>query len=371
MGEWLQVLGGEVDKTPVGIAVTPQELTFATKTQGWLIPRPSDVALAIQGVLTKTLTTERTAPALVSRNTGQLVVELENFLGVGYEVNALLPNIIHDMKALEYTTGRAVARDIPPLKDALDCAVVGPAMALEAPRFYQQVGLPLVRHNAKSLSHALQEGEHHWTLTYDWLLFRVLAHYTRDPTLTRWFQEGISPLGEFASYLELDSKQATAFLLWMVCGEDEELVSRHYPDWAAHLPEAPQLIKASRVDKTLPALRLGLIRLTDQYATARKTETLYNRRSPWGLRPQELLHFALMGSVHDLLDVVMASIIRLGSDCHWLVPETNTHYSHWLRAQVVGYTGEDPMEWQQKLEELGSLRQPLGMIPLEPKVSVE
>jgi hypothetical protein len=374
LGEWLQVLGGEVEKTPVGTAATSSELALATKAQGWLLPSQDWLTAPpqpiIQGVLNRALTIERTAPALVTRDTGYLITALENWLGY-YDRTALLPNIVHDMKVLEYATGRGIAVGMTALKDALDCAVVGPGMALEAPRFYQQVGLPLVRHNARKPHIQSDPTWSRWTLTYDWLLFKVLAHYTRDPTMTRWFEEGRSPLQEFSSYLELNSKEATAFLLWMVCGEEEELVSRYYPDWATLMPEAPQLIKVSRVDKTLPNLRLGLIRLTDQYAISRKAETLYGRRSPWGLKPQELLHFVIMGSVNDLLDVVVASLIKMGSDSHWLVPEANTKYNHWLRAQIVGYNKEDPMEWQRQLEQLGQLNNPLGVVSLEPKVSVE
>jgi hypothetical protein len=369
-----------VDKTPVGIAVSRNELALATKAQGWLLMMrdwpPITSQPIVQSVLGKALTTERTAPALVTRDTGRLMGALDEWLG-GYDRNALLSNVVHDMGALEYATGRAVARDQSPLKDALDCAVVGPGMALEAPRFYREVGMPLVRHNAQ-VDTAIMRGTPdeikswgRWTLTYDWLLFKVLAHYTRDPTLTRWLQEGRSPMQEFASYLELDSKAAVAFLLWMVCGESEELVSTYYPDWAAVMPESLQLIKASRVDKNLPNLRLGLIRLTDQFATARKTMTMYGRRSPWGLRPEELLHFVIMGSVNDLLDVVVASIIHMGSEQHWLVPSSQSKYNHWLRATIVGYTKEEPMEWQRQLEELGTLNNPLDVVSLEPKVSVE
>jgi len=379
LAEWLQKLGAEEEKTPVGIAANSEELAFATNSQGWLlrinhsgVNTPFSYA---RDVMKKLLTTERGAPALVTRDTGALVMILQQWLGT-YDRDALLSSVKHDMLALEYTTGRPIARDITPLKDALDCAVVGPAMALEAPRFYQQVGLPLIQHNAKRLRFDLEEGPpseglSRWTLTYDWLLFRVLAYYTHDPTFKRWFQDGQNPLEMFSQAVELDSKEAVTFLLWMVCGEEEELVSRYYPDWAANMPETPQLIKASRVDKTLPNFRLGLLRLTDQSVSTRKTTTLYGRQSPWGLRPAELLHFSIMGSVNDLLDVAVASIINMGSEQHWLVPEKNTRYNHWLRATVMGYTKEEPMKWQQQLEQIGGLNNPLGDISLEPKVAVE
>jgi hypothetical protein len=78
-----------------------------------------------------------------------------------------------------------------------------------------------------------------------------------------------------------------------------------------------------------------------------------------------------MGSVNDLLDVAVASIINMGSEQHWLVPEKNTRYNHWLRATVTGYNKEEPMEWQRQLEQVGGLNNPLGDISLEPKVAVE
>lgn len=366
LGEWLQKMGSEVEKTPVGIAATPTELALATREQGWLLPQQFPTLTAILS----NLLTERTSPALVTRDTGALVAALEAWLGMGYDRNNLLPNLIHDMTAMEYATGRPIVRGISPLKDALDCAVVGPGMALECPRFYQQVGLPLVRFNAKGIR-SMDAAMSQWTVTYDWLLFRVLAHLTHDPTMTHWLIDGLSPTSELSSCLELPTDEAIAFLLWQICGEDTSLLSRHYPDWAAKLPEAPQLIRESRLNKTLPALRLGLIQLTEQYATARRANTLYGRLSPWGLTPAELLHFTIAGAVHDVLDVVSASILKEGSETHWLVPEENTKYNYFLRATIRGYTSEDPMVWEQKIEAIGALGQPLGMVPLAPNVSVE
>lgn len=382
LAEWLQAHGSEVDKTPVGISVNSEELALATKAQGWLIPANHPGMGGAWGypakaVLSKVLTAERAAPVFVARNTGRLVGALEKWwFGPKFDSNTLLPNVVHDMTALEYTTGRPVAKGLSPLKDALDCTTVGPGLALEAPRFYREVGIPLTQFNARSLSMAIDKrsenaGGKRWSLTYDWLLFRVLTHFTRDPTLTRWFQDSSNPLDMFMRAVDLKPNEAIAFLLWMVCGEQEELVSQHYPDWAPQLPEAPQLIKASRIDKNLPSLRLGLIRLMEQYTMTRRAETLYGRRSPWGLQPYELLHFAIMGSVNDLLDVTMASIINAGSDTHWLQSAETSKYDHWLRATIVGYTQRDSMEWARDIEILGGLNQPLGTVGLEPRVSCE
>ena len=78
-----------------------------------------------------------------------------------------------------------------------------------------------------------------------------------------------------------------------------------------------------------------------------------------------------MSSVNDILDVAVASIIREGSDCHWLVSEPESSYNRWLRATIVGYTQEDSLIWQQKLDGTALLAHPLGNTSLEPRVSVE
>ena len=376
LGEWLQALGNKVEKIPVGISAVGTQLAFATKTQGWLLrPRADgeegEASNLWRNVLKKVLTTERVSPALVTRDTGSLVA------GMGYwlEQNTqhLIPNIIHDMAALEYTTGRATAQGLSPLKDALDCAAVGPTLAMEAPKFYHKVAMPLVRHNAGSQNVGDIENKNRWTITYDYLLLRVLTYYTKDPTMILWFQDGKDPLGEFSNCLEIDSRtsEAIPFLLWLVCGEDDTLMARLYPNWMDSMPDAPKLIKALHIEKKLPNLQMGLMRLLEEYTTGRRAETLYNRRSPWGLRPEELLHFSIMGSVCDILDVLVASLLKHGSENHWLIEAKDKGYPHWLRAQVVGYNGREPMEWQRELEALSHLNNPLGQVPLDGKVSVE
>ncbi len=374
LGEWLQALGNEVEKIPVGIAANDVNLAFATKTQGWFLPVRTPLA---QSILPNVLTKERVAPALVARDTATLVETMGSWLGM--DSPKLLPSIIHDMTALEYTTGRAVARGLSPLKDALDCAAVGPTLAMEAPKFYHRVAMPLIRHNAGpmdlgELGEQMQVvGPARWTITYDYLLLRVLTYYTKDPTMTHWFNENQNPLENFSSYLETDSTTAISFLLWMICGEDDTLVARLYPERMSSMPAAPKLIKALHIEKKLPNLQMGLMRLMEEYTTGRRAETLYNRRSPWGLRPEELLHFSIMGSVCDILDVLVATLLlpKYGSENHWLIEAKDKGYPHWLRAQVVGYNGREPMEWQRELEALSHLNNPLGQVPLDGKVAVD
>lgn len=378
LGEWLLRLGGEIEKVPMGLSAGLHELALATKERGWLIPRNTPASPLIAPMLSKLLLAERTAPALVVRDIALTATSLDSWFGPDYDRISFLANIVHEMRALEYATGRPVLRmgDISPLQDALDASMVGPMMALEAPRFYRDVGLPLGRHLAQTLPPIAHDGVidpdwHRWTVVYDWLLFRVLTHYTHDPTLTRWFQEEQNPLTELGRLLDLPTEQTVAFVLWMCCGEDESMLSKLYPDWAARLPESPQLVKAARADKHIPTLRLGLVRMVERYAMERRAMTLYGRLAPWGLPPHELLHYTIMGSINDILDVAAVSIINLGSSAHWLMMESDSGYNRWLRAVLVGYTRREPLGWQDELSQLAPLNNPLGMVTLGPKVMVE
>ena len=112
------------------------------------------------------------------------------------------------------------------------------------------------------------------------------------------------------------------------------------------------------------------MKMLEEITQSRRTQTLYGRLSPWGLSATELLNFTIMGSVHDLLDVAVASIIEMDSEAHWLVPEGTTRYNHWLRATIQGWTKVDAQEWEHQLTAVGKLNNPLGDAFLNPKVSV-
>ncbi len=367
---WLKELGGQSEQSPLGIAVREHELAFATAEQGWVVRSPSEV---LGSVLVAVLLTERASPTFIARNIPDVVSSLFAWWlpeEAKDKRDIFIGRVIHDMTALSYCIGRPIATNMTALQDALDAATVGYMMALDSPRFYQQVGLPVKKEKARVQEWKIK-GLHRWTLTYDYLLFKVLTHYTRDPTFVKWWQEGVNPLKEFGSLLELDSAAAAAFLLWMCCSEDEALLANRYPNWFPHLPENPQLIKATKVDKRIPTLRLGLLQLTEGFAAGRRATTLYGRLSPWGLQPAELLHFTLFGSVNDLLDVALASFMNTESQYQYLVPEAVNGYSPWLRAQFIGYTDQDPLEWQRELEQVGALSTPLRGVDLTPKVSIE
>lgn len=371
LGEWLLQMGSRLDKTPVGLVAGVHELALATQERGWVLSSDIPSSIIAKPMLRNLLLAERTGPALVVRDTLSLISTLEEWLGEDYDRAPLLANIVHDMQALEYSTGRPILRDSSVLEGALDAATVGPMMGLEAPQFYHKVGLPLVKHTARKTPQ-IDPDWHRWTVTYDWLLFRVLASLTHDPLFIRWFQEERNPLTELGQRLELTPEQTVAFTLWLCCGEDEALLSERYPVWATKLPESPQLVKASRADKYIPSLRLGLVRLMEQGAVSRRAQTIYGRKSPWGLRPEELLHFTIMGAVNDLLDVAMVSFILTGSQVHWLMNETDSGYNTFLRAVITGYTQEtDIQSWEQELQEAARLANPLGMVALTPKAVVE
>ena len=365
---WLQVLGGEIDKTPVGIAVHGSELAFATRDKGWVLASPPSEVL--QSLFTGLLVTDRASPQLTTRSIPSTVdALLLGWLLPDANRSLLIDQFVHDMTVLSYTTGQSIASasSMDALQDALDAATVGPMMALEAPRFYMSVGLPVTKYNARAESIEDKENLHRWTLTYDYLLFKLLAHYTRDPTLVKWLLAGKNPAQEFATLMELEVDEAVSFLLWLCCAEDSELMPSA---WVAGLPDNPQLLKATRINKRIPTLQLGLLKMLEDVTSMRRAITLYGRKSPRGLRPAELLRFQLFGSLDDILDVALASILRSQSKHQWLIPETT--YNHWMRAQLIGYTEQEPIEWQRELEEIGELYNPFGGgVSLEPKVGVE
>lgn len=385
-GAWLSALGSEIDKVPTALSVNKSTLAVATRERGWLVEMNDRFMrdgegqsltsfTVLQSMLRQAFTQERGAPALVTRNIVKLLPALGGWLGGAYDRQAFTRNVRQDLSALQYATGRPVGETLTPLADALDCIVVGPALSVGAPRFYLQVGLPLVKHTAVggATAGALDldmEGIQSWTLTYDWLLFKMLAWYTKDPTFTRWMSDDENPSVAFAAIVGLSVKEAIAYLLWMVCGESLELVSKAYPDWAPSVPENPQLIKATRIDKYVPNLRLGLMRMMEELTSTRRAQTLYGRLSPWGLTPAQLLNFTIMGSVHDILDVAVASILGMDSKDHWLLSESTTHYNHWLRATITGYTTVGAQDWEHMLAIVGKLNNPLGNVLLTPKVTV-
>lgn len=375
--QWLAEHGNETDKTPVGIALKNDELALCTRETGWVVPvldwvRNPKTRSILEGVLITALCTERTSPALITRSISALVDNLSVNIALSKDQEtSLINNTIHEMEALSHSTGKAIVRELPALTEALDAATVGPMLALEAPRFYGQVGMPLARwraHRDEYDTDDLLRGRR-WTLTFDWLLFKLIAHYTQDPSLSEWLRNDVNPLTMMSQSLELDQEEVIALILWMCCGEDENLLSHKYPEWATKLPDNVRLLRETRVNKILPTLRLGLLRLFENYQADPRAQTLYGRRSPWGMNPKELLHFTIMGSITDILDVLLASLPGLDSTRHWL--ERGTKYAEWLRTTFVGYTENEPMEWESALKSVARLNNPLNSVMLNPKIHVE
>lgn len=364
---WLIDLGNEIDKTMVGIAVYRDEIAFATPAKVWKVP--TDI-YAAKDVLRNVLVSEKAAPALISRDAKYDINQLDKYLKLTREEKKILSrNFVHDMRALEYVTGYSLTLNrgsLPITNDALDAATVGTMMAIDLPPYYTQVAMPLIGYTPV----LADEETSRWSIIYEHLLFRILAHYTQDPTIVSLLNDNQDPMEKFAEIVELDKQQAQAFLLWMCCGEDMSVLNKYHRLEAREMPESPQLIKATKIDKKIPTLRLGLIRMIEQFTNNKRAHTLYGRQSPLGSSREELLHFVLFGSISDILDVVMVSLLNLGSDTHVLLIEGSTNYPYSTRALIVGRTDQPAIEWQNQLEQLAPLNNPLNQVTLNPKVSV-
>ncbi|KKL71310.1 hypothetical protein LCGC14_2096210, partial [marine sediment metagenome] len=296
------------------------------------------------------------------------------FQFVGEERELLLEKFLHDMGVLNYSTGHPfIGRSqITGIRDALDAATVGPMMAVEAPAYHYKIGMPLLRHLQSLRVFSIGPEAHRWSITYDYLIFRIAAHYTRDPTMIKWFIDGKDPLHEFGEVTQLGRNEAMSFFLWLLCGEDMVLMEKEHPQWVSHMPDNPQMVKAQHIDKKIPSFRMGLINLMEQAQVDRRAFTFWGRLSPPRLSPAELLHFTLFGSVKDLLDVVVVSIANNGSSNHWFRTDEENELDYWLRARIVGYNRDaDVQQWQQFLENIAGLNDPLMGTKLDAKVNVE
>ena len=376
---WLRDLGNGIDKTMVGVAAYQNEIAFATgppEVRIWVLPTSMYV---LKEVLKNVIVSERSSPAFISRNAQADISRLSERLELSHqEIQILSTNFVHDMTALEYTTGHPIIPrgvNLSIKNDALDAATVGPMMAIDLPSFYTQVAMPLMRYSPDGGQYSTEEREEksfsRWSIVYEHLLFRMLAHYTQDPTIINWLNDGKNPMKEFATLVELEEQQALAFLLWMCCDEDVSLLVKKYPRESSFMPESPQLIKVTQIDKKIPILRLGFIRLIESFSNTKKSHTLYGRQSPWGASIEELLHFVLFGSISDILDVAMVSLKNLGSDSHYLIVDNASNYPLFSRATIAGWTDRPAIEWQNQLEQIAPLSNPLNQVTLNVKVGVE
>ena len=372
---WFENITLQDERQAVGLATFGDSVFLATKGSGMIIPGEALNSVMAKDILKRRLLAQG-GSSFISRSVATDMDNLDRILKFTEEEKGLvLEKFLHDMPTLSYSTGHPFMgrQEITGIKDALDAATVGPMMAVDAPAYHYKVGMPLLRHWLSSfeLDHGTPSG-HRWVITYDYLIFRMAAHYTRDPTMIQWFIDGKDPLHEFGEVTQLGRNEAMAFFLWLVCGEDMVLMEREHPQWTSHMPENPQMVKAQHIDKKIPSFRMGLITLMEQSQVDRRAFTFWGRLSPPRLSPAELLHFILFGSVQDLLDVVVVSIANEGSSNHWLVTREENSLDTWLRAQIVGYNEDiNVQEWQQFLEGIAGLRDPLMNIKLDAKVAVE
>ncbi len=368
---WFQntTLGDEWSS--VGLATLHDGLYLATKDSGIFVTLAQMMGRPGASVVTKQLLASG-GPKFISRDVTEDVSFLVGVLQLSVEdEELLLDKFAHDIGQLSYATGTPYLRrgEITGIKDALDAATVGVMMSVNAPKYYTRIGMPLLQHTYLADASGI-ETSHRWTIIYDYLIFKVAAQYTQDPSIKQWLIEGKDPLMEFASVCELDKKEALPFFLWLLCGEDMNLMQREHSASVPHMPDNPQMVKAMHIDKRIPSFRMGIIQMMEEFQRSRKAETFWGRISPSQLSPAELLHFAIFGSVQDLLDIVVVSINTAGSNNHVLVSDEETGYANWLRARIVGYTERnDIQEWQRYLEDIATLGEPIPS--LNPKVLVE
>lgn len=371
LGGWLNWQGRQEESDPLGIALREGVWTFATKGSGWLVVLTDENRELLHQTIKLNLIEGTNPPIIALRDMALDIPEIVLRLSLGAEDELqLLKRVSVDISILSYATGIPGARsgNMNALTDALDISTVGVQMSVEPGGYYRNVGLPLGR---MKLARPVA-GERRWSVTYDYLLLRVLAHYTGDPLMARWFTDDKDPWLELKDLLELDDDPAMALIAWVACAMDEDVLRQRSEEYYENLPTNPRLLLATHIDKNLPTLRIGIDALLARYQTAPHTaKTLYQRRVVMGASPAQAGAHHLWGSVEDIVSVALVSFGNLGGTGITSMDSSNPQ---WMRATIMGYTNKETIPWERELKSMATLGEPLrtalSSTMISPKVMV-
>ena len=366
---WLTEQTHATVREPIGIscAVVEEHIAFASKERGWLFKTYNTSHLhARRGVLQQALGSA-VHPIFISRDSIGDIAALKEFIDLSIE--DITRCFVDDMEQLSYATGREVMPrgSMTPLKDALDCANVGPRMATTAPQFYRAVGMPVLRNLAREQLGSWPDKN--LTVVYENLLLKVLAHYTLDPTITAWLGDAeVEPFTKLSEMLRLKQDETMMFLLWLCCNQDYQTLSDIYGDGVASLPDNVGILVTEVVDKQLPNLRLGLMELSERLAMQSQVTTLHDRVLPYGMGSGRTLHGVIIGGIQDILDVAVASLLNAGATDVAVTETIPLRYNGYMRGVITGFIKDNSLESQHDIKQLTELAHPLGFLSLEPQV---
>lgn len=277
----------------------------------------------------------------------------------------LCEKVVDEVTALSYCTGRTFTRGYRnPADEAYDAQSAcdhlykeGENRALE---FYRKVALPALRHRMRFLEAG--EGER-WHISYEDLFLRVLAHQSREPVLVRAFLDGRDPVEACQERLEIEDPEVCyATLLWSSFSFDGLWFQRNYPGFYELLPQDLNTAR-KKVEERLPIIPLWVGRTMDDFTRQKAVRSLYGRVFRWNASVADACHFALMGSVRDILDVVLVSMLN-NPEGAWVESDNEMDELSDRMIHIFGRAGKATRQsWVPVARILGEAGNPLS-IPL-------
>lgn len=381
LGRWIHAHAAA--RSPIGVAAWPHSgmSAFADQQAVWLVQSMIEdgrLAAVLRSTFMQTLT-QPGGPALIARNLQVAYTMLRDFLRLeaADPEQALVGNFVGCLDSLGYTIGHRI---YPPhafpsaAEDAMDALLTEQQLAIDRPPYYQQVALPNARNRALGARPWREAGQVAFTVAYKHLLLRVLAHFSDDPTLLRLLTTPEADvIGGLAGRLNMPPAQVEPFLIWAALTSNQQAFDRFFPELLGRLPEDPYVVQRLLLDKTMPNIRRFVVEHEELCRDNCGAVSLYGRPSPYTRDVPEAMHHLVFGSVRDIIEVAMASILHL-------VGATGEVFEvsaggGWESAELTGYAVADPFIFEEQLTAIARLGDPLGStatggVPLEPTVFV-
>ncbi len=362
--EWITKHHGET----IGIASADGPFLywgFASETEGWEMAVRRGTAEEVIREAIKTGILQDGGLNLVMRDARATVPVLSSWLGIS--VQEIASRVTGDVTALTHATGRsskaswAWAAD-----DAYDALVTEKHWKTSAPPYYTAVGIPRA---LSSFSGALEEDAEGlvWRISYNDLLLKVVAHYTREPVMVRAFMDEEDPVPRMGELLGIEGPSVTyAVLVWSALNWDTIYVQQHHPDVFTLLPDDLDTLRLTARTK-LAVLSLGLSSVSEDYTQSKGITSLWGRTFQWGTEAMgQVYEHRFMGSVSDMVDLLVVSLQQnLGGS----VSVEEPAYSPANRIIIIKGRIEPVQEKYDLLKSAANLSNPLG-VPLNPSIII-
>lgn len=352
-----------------------RQLCFATRDDAWLIDMRAAAGPLAAGVL-RTQLLDQNQLKFHTRHLAPDLRDLCRFLApiLGVEpldiFAVLAPAIVGDLTAAAHCVNQEVT---PPGKfrriehDAYEVALLLPQYEHGICRYYGKVGVPLGKVVAEGQLGGKKAPE--WFVTYEHLWLRVFAYWTGDPILGWAFTGDRDPWEALASSLKRPREELEVLLRWQACGRDLMCFTQRFANRVRDLPDDLGAL-GDEFDRRLPNISWSCRQMMQSYVDTRNAETLYGRRLRPGKLVGEAVAFRVFGTVEEIISNAAVTFWNQRPSRDMLIE----NFEGGPDADVIRVNGFGPREgkhqWAENLRQLAPLANPLGSLPLKPRVTL-